>query len=498
MRVFKFILILNFILLASCRYEKKITAENISLSPEYSSGMVLQTSPATIIKGRANPGGVLAVKISDYFRLVKANDTGSWQAEFPEIILKEPFSIRFEGSDTSFIFNNVHAGKILVIAGDGNIPMLFSQENPFGISQPTRLIRIFRPIIKGNIVPQQQFEGGKWIPLAEALKQNKNSWLISAIQQIIPESEQPLGIIDLSWPGSQIESWLPVGGEIQLNELNIEPVYLDSMLLLNESILQQIKAMKDTCQAGIHRGVTKVWYDDEYWRITDLPVIFGKKDDYQKKRIVYLRKKIYVSSNYLSSDFYINLEYVHGLAQFYFNETKINPRVNVKGKTQLIIPDSLMRVWSNVLTVKLFCADSLSGFYGSEFICHNVDSSYYRSISTEWKYSFGLESEFPKLYPVEQIQGLAYNSLLSPATNINAESVVFQFRNSTLCQTQQIDHKLCEIFESLPEHWNKTLVYHALSLTDTLIYGIDSNLRDSIIMDINNTCGAEFSKIQIK
>ena len=91
MRVILFISILILLLLTSCSYKRKLTASNILLSPVYASGMVLQTSPGTIINGKANPGGVLAVKISDFVRLAQADDKGSWQVEFPEIILNEPF-----------------------------------------------------------------------------------------------------------------------------------------------------------------------------------------------------------------------------------------------------------------------------------------------------------------------------------------------------------------------------------------------------------------------
>ena len=117
--------------------------------------MVLQTSPGTIINGKANPGGVLAVKISDFVRLAQADDKGSWQVEFPEIILNEPFSIGFEGKDTSFTFNNIHVGKVYIIAGDGNLPVHPDLENRRSIPQPAQPLRVFIPLIKGNHLPQQ-------------------------------------------------------------------------------------------------------------------------------------------------------------------------------------------------------------------------------------------------------------------------------------------------------------------------------------------------------
>ena len=94
------IFIFCLVFLNSCSYKRKLTAKKITLSPLYSSGMVIQTSPHTLIKGSADPNSVLAARISDYVRLITTDSEGRWQVTFPEIILKKPFSIFIEGLDT--------------------------------------------------------------------------------------------------------------------------------------------------------------------------------------------------------------------------------------------------------------------------------------------------------------------------------------------------------------------------------------------------------------
>ncbi len=490
MRVILFFSLL-LMLLTSCNYKRKLTASYISLSPVYASGMVLQTSPGTIIAGKANPGGILAVKISDFISIAQADENGIWQVNFPEIIISEPFSIGFEGKDTSFTFNNIRAGYVYVIAGDGNMPAHYKLQNNRNLPQSSHAFSVFIPPMKGNTQAQQKFSGGKWLPVKEVMKYTKTSQLLFNIKQIIPESDIPIGIIDLSWPGSQIESWLPISGNLELDNQIIEPSFLDSIFSSNEGIQNQILAMKDTCLDGIINGVTRTWYKDEFWKNTELPITIGEKDDFQKKRIVYLRKKIYVSEKHLTSDFYINLGHLHGIANYYFNENEIISQHNSEAKNQLVIPDSLMRIWSNILTIRLFCLDSLTGIYGEDFICHNADSSYYRPINTDWKYSFNLEPEFPLHIPLEQIHGLAYNSLLSPALNVNAESIIFQFSNTTINQTEEFSKKACEIYNALPGSWNMSLAHQALTLSDTLVYGVEASKIDSIFREIEEACEIE-------
>ena len=484
------------ILLTSCHYNRKITAENISLSPIYSSGSVLHTSPQTLINGYADPGGVLAVKISNYVKLVQVNDEGNWKVEFPEIIITEPFSITFEGRDTSFTIDNIRAGKIFIYAGDGNQPAFPRRQIQPVNPKSNKHFSIFIPDSKAQHLPQETYTAGQWYSLNEAIDQHKTSLLFPFLHQLIPDSKVPVGIIDLSWPGSHVESWIPDSEQTQDNEQHINVSFFDSIFTCNQKVYSQMLAMNDTCVQGIKAGVTRKWYNDEYWKQTELPVILGKKNDYPKKRIAYLRKKIYISSNYLTSDFTIHLHYIHGNAQFYFNEKKIEPHKNSSNNTLLIIPDTLMQVWTNILTIRLFCPDSLSGFYGDEFICHNSDSSYYRSINTEWKYSFNMEPDFPDPYPLEVVPGLAYNLFLHPSTNIDADAIIFQFRNSTLYQTLQANTKVCSMLNRLPESWNKTLACTPLTKPDSIIYRIDTIKSDSIIQGIKDSCQIEIVRLK--
>lgn len=496
MRLVLFQTICLIILLTSCHYNRDITAENISLSPVYSSGMVLHTSPKTLIHGYADPGGILAVKISNFVKLVQANDEGKWEVEFPEIIITEPFSITFEGKDTSFTLNNIRAGKIVIYAGDGNQPAFPRQQILRANPPSNEHFSIFIPDSKAQHLPQETYTTGQWYSLEEAIDRHKTSLPFSIIHQLIPDSKVPVGIIDISWPGSHIESWIPNAEQKQDDEQNKNVSFFDSTFNNNKKMYTQMLAMKDTCMQGIEAGVARKWYNDEYWKQTELPVVLGKKNDYPEKRIVYLRKKIYISSNYLTSDFIIHLHHIHGNAQFFFNEKKIEPYEDSSSNTLLIIPDTLMQVWTNMLTIRLFCPDSLSGFYGDEFICHNSDSSYYRSINSEWKYSFNLEPDFPDPYPIEGVPGLAYNLFLHPSTNIDAEAIIFQFRNSTLYQTRQVNTKVCSILNRLPESWNKTLAYAPLTKPDTIIYRIDTIKSDSIVQGIRENCGVEIARLK--
>ena len=91
-----------------------------------------------------------------------------------------------------------------------------------------------------------------------------------------------------------------------------------------------------------------------------------------------MRKKIFISEKYITSDFIIDLGTVRGQFDFYFNGTHIE---NFKGESihyKLRIPDTLIKIWTNLLTVRMVAGDSLSGFYSEKLTLHQQQGEPHR------------------------------------------------------------------------------------------------------------------------
>lgn len=468
-----FVWSLCIVLLNSCSYKRKLTAKKINLSPLFSSGMVIQTSPDTRINGYADPGSILAVRISDYIRIVKADSTGEWETKFPEIILSKRFSIFVEGSDTAIEIKDVLAGKVFVIAGDAFLDPITGSSSDFCTeleNLPLQEYKVFRPVPSTIALPGKEFIKGEWVSVNETPFNACTCKAIQAIGKLISDRKSAIGIVDLTWSGSTLEAWLPgisvqdtIPGKTARNDLR-------QVLRINDSIFTRIRYMSDTCDKGIQKGIKRPWFDDAMWRETTLPVNLSKKMNYQKKRLVYLRKKIYVSEKYLTSDFIIKLGKIHGKADFYFNEVKIEEDILGNGLTQLSIPDSIMREWSNLLTVRLFCTDSLSGFYGSDFLCTNLDSTFQKNIQDKWKYNYSLEADFPQHLEIEKYPSALFNGMLSPVLDHAFSSFVWYGGFNDISDSEGIENGVCNLM-GIAKCSNKYIVYDTLSSNDTLVFG---------------------------
>jgi sialate O-acetylesterase len=438
------------LLLNNCSYRHKLTAKHIWLSPLYSSGMVIQSDPSTVIKGSADPGSTLAVRIKDYVLTTRADQQGKWEVLFPEIKYEKPFSISIEGIDTIIKFNNVQAGRCYLVAGNAML-------DPLDALKPGRckkqektekiLIRVFQPEINNLEVIT-----GRWYPLDELPEKEFVRRVVDLVCQNLDKDIQNVGVLNMTVPGANLDSWLSPGSPL------ISMVTQASgrkYLLENKQLLDSVRYLKDSCRTGLADRVTGIWYNDAGWNSTNLPVNIARKNINPAKRIVYLRKKINIAPPYVNSGFRINLGYVHGSAEFFLNGQQVMPAEN-SGKIILQIPDSFVTSSTNLLCVRLFMKDTLSGFYGSDMACYNHDSGYYKPVQEDWKYNFMLESDFPEFTLNGSSPSLLYKNLLDPLKDYPAEDFFWYDDNLDSSPDQEL--KLAEILNYFQPSGRKIMV----------------------------------------
>lgn len=473
----------TFFAFTSCNYKDKLTAENIRVSPLYSPGMILQTGQNTIIQGYADPESILAVKIKEYIKITRTDSSGKWEAIFPEILLNKPFDITIEGRDTVITIQNVQAGKVFILLGDARLKTLCNHyENHSDLTDSLSNSRIWIFTRKEEIP-----FSGKWMPVENI--SNKTCLVVKWINKLYGESHTPIGFIDATWPSAKVEAWLKRdNSSTEIDSLNpaFNPILSDS-----------ITDLTNNSYNGIHFGVSRIWFNDENWRTTKLPVDFSDKEIPTPKRIIYLRKKIYVSSKYLTSDFTIDLGYISGEAEFYFNQEKILPDISNEGYYRLNIPDTLMHEWSNLLCVRLFINSVHPGLLGPDFTCHNADSGFYQEIGPDWKYNYMLEPDFPDFCPITSKPGVLYHKIIADIYDYPAEELIWYGGYFNMEEPKDLANNIQEILEYFTDTQQRSVLFTPFTPLDTILYGKNTVIVKQELKQASENVSAKWKELGI-
>ena len=417
MLVFIALMVVSF----SCSYKKKITATNIRLDPVYGSNMVFKRGDSIIIKGVSNVNGVLAVKLQDGLKHINADEKGRWAAKFPPFDYDGAFSISVEGLDQVIELNNLITGRVWVVIGDN-----WLRDTPENIYNKTAIegrganekLRIYTP---PSLYSEGKTSNGEWKILNVGKKNYREIFSGILGDELSTLNNEPIGIINLSCAGTSMRDFS--GKERELVNSVYNAAERDS--ILDEYFKNQLsyQRLADSSFKGLGRDVLNRLYDDWDWTDVEFPLI-TKKRWYLKNRIVWLRKKIFIAGKYITSDFTIELGTLRGQFDFYFNGTHI---ANFKGESsnyKLQISDTLVKVWTNLLTIRMVAGDSLSGLYSKTPRVINADSSYRTQIAEDWTIRTYYEPKLPKINRNALLWPQVYSKYVFPLNGLRVNSVL--------------------------------------------------------------------------
>ena len=438
------LLVLSIGALTSCSYKRDVTARNIVLDVHYSSNMVFKDGDSLQISGYADPNGTLAIKINTGLKLIDSDEDGRWVARFPPIDYKGPFSIIIEGEKQQIELENVIMGKVWVVFGDTWIrdtPENIFKKNTTSYHGSNELVRVYTP---ESLFNKNENSNPGWEELNTKRKEKRELFAGLLGDALANMYNEPVGIINLAYPGTDMQDFVQ-------DNFGLSSEVRDSIWNEYFNLQERYNRLADSSFRGLERDVLDRLYDDWEWSDVSFPLV-TRQSWFLRNRIVWLRKKIFVASKFITSDFTLELGTLRGQYDFYFNGNHLDRFTGESRNYTLQIPDSLVKVWTNLITVRFVAGDSLSGLYNENPRIHNADSSYMQTINEDWVIRTYYEPMLPKVKRNPTVMPEVYEIYLKPLTGLSVNGMVLtgsehQYLNTevnTLSEALRIIHSSIE------------------------------------------------------
>jgi len=194
----------------------------VKLPAVFSDNMVLQRQTNAVIWGKASPGEQVKVLTSwnnkNYY--VNADTHGNFRLKVQTPDAGGPYEITFYDGE-KLILHDVLIGEVWFCSGQSNMSMPVKGFNTMPVLNSNEVIansantslRLFRAKRKKNLFPLENYSNdNKW---NKCLPENVAVFSASAyffgvtLQKVLGV---PVGLIDSSWGGSQIELWMSKSG----------------------------------------------------------------------------------------------------------------------------------------------------------------------------------------------------------------------------------------------------------------------------------------------
>jgi sialate O-acetylesterase len=434
----------------------------VSLAKIFNDNMVLQRNTTISIWGFAKPNDSIEVKFNQQKVVTKTNVVGKWMVKLKPEIAGGPFELIVKGENT-LVVKNILVGEVWLCSGQSNMELMVGQSDDFkhekenAINYPNiRHIKIPKEI---NSLPNSDIKNGSWDVCSPSSVENFTGVGYFFAKQLYDKLNIPIGLINASWGGSVIESWISREGfensEDFKNLISTMPkVSLDSLLTLKKTMTQdRIESLQNskfsTAKIEMYKDLN---LNDNSWLLMNEPEIWETQELGEFDGVVWLRKHFTLSKNDLNKDMLLEIPAIDDEDITYVNGIKVGETIGWDIKREYKIKADILKEGDNVISIRIIDNGGGGGIYGDATkLKLNIGESTI-PLSGKWKYQ--VESIFDGInfndYP-----SLIYNAVINPLIPFAIQGIIWYQGESNIGRSFQYRKTFPLLINDWRNKWNQ-------------------------------------------
>ncbi len=362
--------------------------------------MVLQQLEEVQLWGTYTPNEDVSVSASwGITEETTADIDGKWMVTLQTQKAGGPYEIKVTTSDSTIVVSDVMLGEVWLASGQSNMEMPlsgFMPRDPIDNSEKEiqaanypniRYIDVPNTI---SLTPLDDFNG-EWKQTSPETAEQFSATAYFFARKLYEELNVPIGIINSTWGGTPVESWISRQkmlsiGEFteQLEALDEEKIAIYKEWLSNFEMIPRPSNDKDWEQLDLgDEAYRQASFDDQNWKSTDIPIYVENIETTTDDGVYWLRKKVII--NDASQDYILNIE--KGIDDndiTYVNGNKVGETRCYNCPRTYVIPKEILKTGENQIAIQIVDTGGGGGFNG-DMTLTGADKKEIE-ISTDWKY----------------------------------------------------------------------------------------------------------------
>ncbi|WP_167459391.1 sialate O-acetylesterase [Pedobacter jejuensis] len=402
--------------------------------------MVLQREKPIKIWGYGTPGEKIVLKFAEKDFTTTTSSSGKWEITMPKMKAGGPYQMVLTG-ENKITLSNILIGDLWICSGQSN--MEFNLKDVFNADREVNAanypqIRLYS-IDKQISLTEKEDTKGSW-----NLCTSDNAKYFSAIgyffgRRINQDLKVPIGLINASWGGTVIESWICKDG--LLNEETFgkkaqevskfdTATYNKNQRLLNNKWVADFNRQDEGFKDGNY-----IWgnANSSNWNNINMPngwEFTGKPDLWEMDGIVWFKKEVELTEKDLQQNAILNLGVILNADKTFFNGVLIGETDDAWGKVRnYTIPKKLLKIGKNTITVRIENYGGDGGFSNKADQFYIYTNEKTTNLAGEWKYKIGYKlttyNRPEKQINPNTLPTLMYNNMISPLVDLSIKGVLW-------------------------------------------------------------------------
>ncbi|MCD8283092.1 MAG: sialate O-acetylesterase, partial [Prevotella sp.] len=440
------------ILFALCLLTPLSLRAEVVLPSLLTDGMVLQRDVPNKLWGMASAGETVEVRFMAKTYTATAGADGAWSVVLPATKAGGPYEIDVAGR----VIGDVLIGDVWLCAGQSNMELPVSRvtdmfADEIAAYENDRIRQVIVPKTFNFHAPQSDMPPAHWTPLTQENVMSFSALAYFFAKEMYARTGVPVGIINASWGGTPITSWMSeealAGYPRYINEKRLyeDDGYLERIKQLEGENFARWDGVLHSSDPGLN--ASPAWfdpsYDDSDWQRTDMfSPAWGADDIGPIGGSHWLRKDVTLSADWADVPAVLRLGCIVDADSVYVNGVFVGSTGYMYPPRIYNIPAGVLREGTNNITVRIVSNGGKPGFVREKpykLIRTTADGAADEvSLEGTWRYRTGAPmppAPGMKFFCYEPV-GL-YNAMIAPLSGCALRGVVWYQGESNVGQRSE-------------------------------------------------------------
>ncbi|MDR7372637.1 sialate O-acetylesterase [Flavobacterium aquidurense] len=438
-----------------------IANANVKMPLLFSDGMVLQRNKEIPVWGWADANEKVEIHFNKQTKTVQADKTGKWTVRLAAEKAGGPFELIITGKN-KIIIKDVLVGEIWICSGQSNMEFqvfkTMNAEKEIADSNYP-MIRHFGVAQDLSGLPKDDLKAGKW-----EVSNKENVGNFTAVgyyfaKKLYAELKIPIGIINTSWGGTNVETWTSREAFQKSNDFkamiaDVPTLNIDSISKLYAKRMQErVEKIQGTSVSTENENTFKEpTFNDTAWGELNTPSLWENQPLGDLDGVVWMRKTITLSAEDIKSKATLSLSKIDDEDITYVNGIEVGKNTQWDLKRVYEIPANVLKEGANVIAIRIVDNSGGGGIYGDAADLKLTLGTKNIPLDGKWKYKVIVvkTSLSPNSYP-----SLLYNAMVNPLVPYAFQGVLWYQGEANVWRAKEYKKSFPLMINDWRTKWNQ-------------------------------------------
>lgn len=453
----------------------------VSLPYIFSDNMVLQRESKIPIWGIASAQEKITVTFKNQKKETIADQNGKWKINLDGEKAGGPYQLTVAGENTIH-FSNVLVGDVWLASGQSNMEWNLGSAEGFDAEKKQKNFPMIRQIKiekKINSLPQSNISETSWKVADTSTVADFSAVAYFFAKELYQKTGVPIGIINSSWGGTVIETWIPRDAFEHSDEYksmiaNMPKISIEE--LQQKNIAEKKAFIEKLTQTKIGSFDEKKFNDPAFSDASlpemEIPKPWENQGYTALDGIVWFRKTITLTEADLQGEVILHLGKIDDEDTTYINGVQVGQMNQWSDDRIYTIPAKFLKPGANVITVKVKDNGGGGGFWSEPAELFLKTSARDMPLAGKWK--FAVEKIFDSI-DQNEFPSLIYNAMIHPIEQYAIKGIIWYQGESNEERAYQYNKAFPLLINSWRERFGENTPFYYVQLATFRTKGNNSN-----------------------